>query len=232
MAQRVLGITADGDFGMGTRRAVLAYQGNEGLPRTGVLDKATWARLVPSSVNATPTTTPNTSTPPSSAPPGSAPEPTVTQPPTRGLPASVTNRYTPYKNLRFGLGAKGTPVRVVQKGLKVQSTGTFDARTRTALMAFQRSWRLPATGRTDLKTWNRLELAQFPWLGYQSTTVRPGQTGRAVTSLQQALRLRADGQFGPQTRSAVMTVQARYGLQPTGIVDPTTWRAVIAQAPR
>ena len=50
--------------------------------------------------------------------------------------------------------------------------------------------------------------------------------------LQQALRVTADGQFGRQTAAAVMTIQARYGLDANGIVDPRTWRAVIAQAPR
>ena len=44
VAQRALGVTADGAFGYGTRNAVLAYQAIVGLPRTGVLDKATWAR--------------------------------------------------------------------------------------------------------------------------------------------------------------------------------------------
>ncbi len=222
IAQRALGITDDGQFGYGTRRAVLDYQGRQGLARTGVLDKATWAKLVPAS--AAPQTP--------SAPPPAATDPKVTQPPVRALPARITTRYSTYKSARIALGSKGSAVRVLQKGLKLPSTGTFDARTRAALVTFQKSWRLPATGRTDLKTWNRLELRQFPWLAFTSTTVQRGQSGRVVTALQQALRVTADGSFGRQTATAVMTVQARYGLTPNGVVDPTTWRAVVAQAPR
>lgn len=222
VAQKALAITADGSFGYGTRRAVLDYQARQGLARTGVLDKGTWVKLVPSSA------TPNRTT---TRPPATS-GPAVVQPRTLALPAKVTTRYTPYKGSRLAVGSKGTGVRVLQKGLRINSTGVFDARTRSSLVAFQKSWRLPGTGRTDLKTWNRLELKQFPWLGYLNTTVRRGATGRAVTSLQQALRITADGRFGAQTATAVMTVQARYGRKPTGVVDPTTWRAIAAQAPR
>ena len=144
----------------------------------------------------------------------------------------MTTRYSAYKNARLGLGSKGTAVRILQKGLRLPSTGVFDASTRSGVMALQQVTKLRVTGTTDLKTWNRVELRQFPWLGYQSTTVQRGQTGRAVAALQQALRVTADGQFGRQTAAAVMTIQARYGLDANGIVDPRTWRAVIAQAPR
>ncbi len=222
VAQRALGITADGQFGYGTRTAVLAYQQAKKLPRTGVLDKATWARLVPQSVQV-----------PAPAPqPPATKDPKVTPPKLLPLPAKVTTRYTPLKNTRLALGSKGSAVSVLQTGLRVPATAVFDARTRTALIAFQKSWKLPTTGGTNLKTWNRLELRQFPWLAYQTTTVRRGQTGRVVVALQQALRITADGDFGGQTAAAVMTVQARYGLAANGVVDPTTWRAVTAQAPR
>ncbi len=222
VAQRALGITDDGDFGYGTRKAVLDYQARQGLARTGVLDKATWAKLVPSSA------TPGTGT---TAPPA-ATDPKVVQPPVRALPAKVTTRYTGYKGARLAVGSRGTAVRVLQKGLRLSSTGSFDARTRTSLVAFQKSWRLSGTGKTDLKTWNRLELTQFPWLGYLQTTLSRGAGGRGVVALQRALRITADGSFGSQTATAVMTVQARYGLTPNGVVDPTTWRAVAAQGPQ
>lgn len=49
-AQRRLGITADGSFGMTTRSRVLTYQGEQKIPRTGAMDALTWSRLDPSSV--------------------------------------------------------------------------------------------------------------------------------------------------------------------------------------
>ncbi len=48
-AQRLLGQPATGSFGASFRSAVLAYQGAHDLPRTGAVDKPTWASMVPSS---------------------------------------------------------------------------------------------------------------------------------------------------------------------------------------
>jgi hypothetical protein len=47
--QRLLGMTPSGTFGTDTRRAVLGYQRTHDLPRTGTLDKPTWATLLPAS---------------------------------------------------------------------------------------------------------------------------------------------------------------------------------------
>jgi Putative peptidoglycan binding domain len=44
VAQRLLGVTADGQFGPGTFARVMAWQKGR-VPVTGVLDKATWRRL-------------------------------------------------------------------------------------------------------------------------------------------------------------------------------------------
>jgi peptidoglycan hydrolase-like protein with peptidoglycan-binding domain len=46
-AQRRLGVDDSGRFDIGTRRAVLRYQRVHDLPRTGALDKQTWASLKP-----------------------------------------------------------------------------------------------------------------------------------------------------------------------------------------
>ncbi len=48
-AQRSLGVSATGSFDITTRRAVLRFQAQHDLPRTGALDKPTWAALRPSS---------------------------------------------------------------------------------------------------------------------------------------------------------------------------------------
>jgi len=44
--QRLLGITADGKFGKGTKAAVIAYQQKHGLAADGVVGPATWASLL------------------------------------------------------------------------------------------------------------------------------------------------------------------------------------------
>lgn len=48
-AQRLLAQPNTGTLDAGLRAAVLAYQGSHDLPRTGAVDKPTWASLVPSS---------------------------------------------------------------------------------------------------------------------------------------------------------------------------------------
>ncbi len=51
-AQRRLGVSATGTFGTTTRSAVLAYQRQHDLPRTGAMDDQTWSRLGSGSLQA------------------------------------------------------------------------------------------------------------------------------------------------------------------------------------
>jgi peptidoglycan hydrolase-like protein with peptidoglycan-binding domain len=50
--------------------------------------------------------------------------------------------------------------------------------------------------------------------------------GAAVARLQSALKLSADGQFGPETEAAVRRLQARHGLSSDGVVGPETWSVI------
>jgi cell wall-associated NlpC family hydrolase len=59
-----------------------------------------------------------------------------------------------------------------------------------------------------------------------------GTTGDEVRAVQRALGITADGDFGPNTRRAVLDFQARSGLVVDGIVGPATKRALgLAGAP-
>jgi cell wall-associated NlpC family hydrolase len=58
-----------------------------------------------------------------------------------------------------------------------------------------------------------------------------GSRGPAVTRVQRALRIAADGIFGPQTRRAVRAFQKRHGLLVDGIVGPQTRKALFDRAP-
>lgn len=50
-----------------------------------------------------------------------------------------------------------------------------------------------------------------------------GSKGELVKSLQEALNITRDGDFGPNTETAVKKFQSSKGLKPDGIVGPNTW---------
>ena len=62
--------------------------------------------------------------------------------------------------------------------------------------------------------------------GAGRSTLRRGDHGALVVTLQTALRLTADGFFGPLTESAVRAFQRQRSLVPDGIVGPKTWAAL------
>ena len=69
-----------------------------------------------------------------------------------------------------------------------------------------------------------------PLSSYVTTTLRLGSHGPAVKALQTRLGLRADGAFGPGTRSAVVAFQASRGLTADGVVGRSTWAALLQTA--
>lgn len=56
--------------------------------------------------------------------------------------------------------------------------------------------------------------------------LKVGSKGQAVKTVQAALKLKADGDFGPATEKAVKAYQKAKGLPETGIVDQTTFKAL------
>jgi putative chitinase len=59
-------------------------------------------------------------------------------------------------------------------------------------------------------------------VSYESTILRKGSKGPEVAKIQEALGLKADGDFGPATFEAVVKFQLRNGLTADGVVGPTT----------
>jgi len=217
-------VLADEQFGPVTFAALVAWQTSAGVPITGVLDKATWAKLVP--------------TPPAQTPaPAVAPKPSSAQAPIRPVSKTpsapvASTRYTAYKKVVLRQGSKGSAVIALQRALKATPDGDFGPRTRSALVTFQRLQRISPNGVADRLVWDRLEKRDYPLVGYRGLTLKQGSRGVAVVALQRALRVAPDGAFGPITRTAVKAVQSRAKLAPTGVVSGVTWDAIESQIRR
>jgi peptidoglycan hydrolase-like protein with peptidoglycan-binding domain len=138
----------------------------------------------------------------------------------------VQNGYQghPVKTLQFLLRAKGHHVAV---------DGIFGPMTEAAVKAFQTSKGLPTTGVVDAQTWAAVIIE-----------VSRGSTGDAVRGVQEEFQFRnlsgdpskgvqVDGEFGPQTESAVRAFQHDLSLDiPSvtvdGIVGAITWQALVS----
>lgn len=155
----------------------------------------------------------------------------VPAPPPAPAAWAVTT-YTPYKGVVLQQGSTGAAVVALQQGLKITADGTFGATTRTALVAFQTKQLIPATGVVDSVVWNRLETQDYPLIAYRGLTLQQGSYGSVVVILQRALRVTADGSFGPLTAAAVKKVQLSAALAQTGVVSGWTWVAIEKAMPR
>jgi len=237
LAQKALAVTADGSFGTQTQVAVLSFQQRAHVPITGVLDKATWAKLVPTAPAPTRVTTlpvPKAApvvltVPVSLRPPAPAPSRSLTRTPV--APVASTS-YTAYKNVILRQGSRGSAVVILQGALQVTPDGAFGAKTRSALVTFQTLQHISPNGVADRLVWDRLERRDYPLLGYRGLALSQGSKGVAVVALQQALRVTPDGSFGPLTLAAVRAVQSRSGLAPSGVVSGLTWVAIEKQIRR
>ena len=157
---------------------------------------------------------------------GTPPEPTVC--------ATARLSFATYPAL--GVGAENTAVTAAQCLLRAnghdtggeQPSGIMDEPTMAAVKAFQTKVGLPAAGTVDARTWTALLSAG------STPMLKSGDSGTAVSRLQRALnaatsaKLAVDGQFGPNTTSAVRTYQSSRGLGVDGIVGPNTWAALQA----
>ena len=62
-----------------------------------------------------------------------------------------------------------------------------------------------------------------PYTAYKPVVLRQGANGAAVVTLQRALKVTADGYFGPRTRAALATFQSLQHISPNGVADRLVW---------
>ena len=220
--QKALKITADGHFGPQTDGAVRAFQSRSKLTVNGIVSASTWKALMGQGAGTASTPSRSTARPP-----------VQSTPPKVAVKPSSTTAYTAVSKVVLRPGSTGTAVRVLQRALGgLAVDGHYGPRTATAVAAFQKAHKLKATGVTDAKVWKALEARDYPLLAYRGTVLKKGSTGTAVVVLQKALRVGADGMFGPQTEAAVKALQGRAKIARTGVVASLTWQALEAELRR
>jgi peptidoglycan hydrolase-like protein with peptidoglycan-binding domain len=128
------------------------------------------------------------------------------------------------------VGDRGPSVTQLQRQLAALGllrsvpTGSFDATTRTALQAFQRSQGLYPTGSVDISTQQSLASRTQP----MTARLQPGDRGPSVRELQTLLRRSGTfpgaitGTFDTTTRQSLQRFQQSQGLAGTGQVDART----------
>ncbi len=201
--QKALGLKVDGVFGLSTENAVKAFQTRRNLPANGVVGPTTWTALM------------KPVAPPTPSSPGTT---------------SATTPYTALKSTVLKVGSQGNAVKTLQRALGgLAVDGAYGARTAAAVKGFQKARKLAQTGVTDARVWQALEDRDYPLRGYYGTVLKVGSKGTAVVALQKALRIGADGAYGPQTQAAVKALQGRAKLARTGVVATLTWKALEAE---
>lgn len=118
-------------------------------------------------------------------------------------------------------------------GAKLAITGTFDTKTRAAVINFQRSHHLAVDGVAGSATWRAL----IPKL-------KLGSTGPAVRAVQDQANFRngrdgrslsVDGIYGKKTQAWVRGFQQAMaqevrGFTVNGVVDTITWHALVTES--
>lgn len=124
-------------------------------------------------------------------------------------------------------GDSSTAVAALQRLLGVRVTGFFGDETAAAVLRFQQSRGIPATGVVASLTWGALGQSAQPGPTGPRPNLSLGMQNPWVTVLQQKLKMpTVTGYFGPVTLSYVKALQKRARLPQTGVVEKRTWRKV------
>lgn len=215
--------SVDGNFGLGTQKAVISFQKSAGLTQDGLAGRNTLTALERAVSGGTVVTpAPDTSTP--------TPSPTP----------NANGWVIPSRTLRKGY--TGDDVKSVQSRLQDLGyyTGSLDGNygsgTMAAVEAFQGRNGLKQDGIAGSGTFGKLFSTSAVAADSSSTddpdttdypTLRAGDSGEEVTKMQQALvnlkyTLSVTGTYDAATKDAVIGFQQRNQLSVDGVAGPNT----------
>ena len=208
--------TVDGDFGDGTKRALISFQNRNGLLADGMACPATLAKLSSRNAVRAPLT----------------PKPTQ-------VPLKATATPQINENIILELGSRGADVRRMQSRLIAlgylagSPTGVFNEATEAAVIAFQKRNVSYYDGKAGPLTLNKLYSSSAKGTssiaGAVGVTLKIGdKNSDAVRAMQRRLKDLGyyigaiDGDFGASTEAAVRSFQSTNRLNVDGKAGDTT----------
>ncbi len=224
----------DGVFDDATEAAVRKFQEVFDLAVTGIVDEATWYRIVYIYTSVKRLSELNSE--------GVAFEEVE---PLYNEDLSIGMQGNEVSHLQYYLAVIGAYYEAVQP---VEITGYFGEETENSLKSFQRVFGIPQTGVLDRQTRNDIYRAYMGIVEtvkpeytavvlYPNIVLREGENNDYVRILQEYLTFIHDtypnipavnntGYFGPLTKQSVMEFQRQFGINPTGFVGGVTWDAI------
>mgnify|MGYP001068438117 CR=1 FL=1 len=225
---------ADGIFDASTEAAVKSFQAIFDLEVSGVVDQATWYRILYIYASVKRLSELNSE--------GISPEEIAPQ---FSEDLGIGSEGNEVRNLQYYLAVIGAYYEAVQP---VAITGYFGEETEKSLKSFQRVFGLPQTGVLNRETNNDLYRAYMGIVEsvppeytavalYPGTVLREGASGDSVRIIQEYLTfihqtypeipaVNNTGYFGPMTKRSVTEFQRVFGINPTGIIGGVTWDSI------
>ena len=115
-------------------------------------------------------------------------------------------------------------VAAVQARVGVAADNVWGPQTDAAVRHWQGAHGLVVDGVVGPATWASMQGTAPAQAAHR--TIKKGNSGLDVASVQRRLKIDADGVFGPATEAAVRAFQQRKGLSVDGIVGPQMWKAM------